>query len=61
MIKMSAPMNSDHTPKTLSPTLARERVAKSLKNRHLNEGRFLSYGRAAIATALLFLMRAGKV
>ena len=56
MIKMSAPINSDHTPKTLSPTLARERVAKSLKNRHLNEGRFLSYGRAAIATALLFLM-----
>ena len=49
-------MNSDHTPKTLSPTLARERVAKSLKNRHLNEGRFLSYGRAAIGTALLFLM-----
>ena len=56
MIKMSTPMKSKDEPKTLSPTLARERVAESLKKRHRNEGRFLSYGRVAIITALLFLV-----
>ena len=56
MIKMSTPMKSKDEPQTLSPTLARARVAESLKKRHRNEGRFLSYGRVAIITALLFLV-----
>ena len=56
MTKMSNPTNSDQEPQTLSPALARERVAQSLKKRHSNEGRFLSYGRIAISTALLFLV-----
>ena len=56
MTKMSHPTNSGQEPQTLSPALARERVAESLKKRHRNEGRFLSYGRIAISTALLFLV-----
>ena len=56
MTKMSNPMNSDQDPQTLSPSVARQRVAESLQKRHRNEGRFLSYGRVAITTALLFLV-----
>ena len=56
MTKMSNPTNSSKKSQTLSPTVARERVAESLKKRHRNEGRFLSYGRIAISTALLFLV-----
>ena len=56
MTKMSHSTNSGQDPQTLSPTLARERVAESLKKRHRNEGRFLFYGRIAISTALLFLV-----
>ena len=54
MTKMTNPQNSGQEPQTLSPAIARERVAESLKKRHRNEGRFLSYGRIAISTALLF-------
>lgn len=56
MTKMTNPQNSGQKPQTLSPAIARERVAESLKKRHRNEGRFLSYGRIAISTALLFLV-----
>ena len=56
MTKMTNPQNSGQEPQTLSPIVARERVAESLKKRHRNEGRFLSYGRIAISTALLFLV-----
>ena len=56
MTKMTNPQNSGQEPQTLSPAIARERVAESLKKRHRNEGRFLSYGRIAISTALLFLV-----
>ena len=56
MTKMTNPHNSGQEPQTLSPAIARERVAESLKKRHRNEGRFLSYGRIAISTALLFLV-----
>ena len=56
MTKMTNPHNSGQEPQTLSPAIARKRVAQSLKKRHRNEGRFLSYGRIAISTALLFLV-----
>ena len=56
MTKMTNPQNSGQESQTLSPAIARERVAESLKKRHRNEGRFLSYGRIAISTALLFLV-----
>ena len=53
MTKMT---DKSQTSQTLSPAIARERVAASLQKRHRNEGRFISYGRVAIGTALIFLM-----
>ncbi len=46
----------DHQKRTLSPVVARERVALSLAKRHARERRFLSYGRFAIVIALVFLV-----
>ena len=56
MTKMAHSSDTNRKAHTLSPAVARERVADSLQKRHRNEGRFLSYGRAAIIVALLFLM-----
>ena len=56
MTKMAHSSDTNREARTLSPAVARERVADSLQKRHRNEGRFLSYGRAAIIIALLFLM-----
>lgn len=46
----------DSDKRTLSPLIARERVADSLAKRHASEKRFSSYGRIAITIALVFLV-----
>ena len=55
MTKMVEPDLHNKDAHILSPAVARERVADSLKKRHRKEARFSNYGRIAIATALLFL------
>ncbi|MCE2517268.1 MAG: DUF3333 domain-containing protein, partial [Alphaproteobacteria bacterium] len=53
---MSDPQPHGDEKRTLSPVVARQRVAESLAKRHSNERRFLSYGRFAIIIALVFLV-----
>ena len=56
MTKMTNPHNSGQEPQTLSPTIARERVAESLKNVIAMKGGFCLMAVSLFQPALLFLV-----